>query len=196
MRFAEYVRQNAEEVVGTFPADRGIYAVTFRLDSIDQDPRHPYLAIGYTTEADAAEAAGQTPDAWEARWSYAYFPPTGLEGVRAIGQDGQGAQAFRREALAQGLWYEDGDEPGERDEELCEWFYEVCVKAARPLHDSGRIVAALGRPLPVLLYDMFEPDAMFALTSAANPAELVAEFMTEDPEREDDGEHGTGEPLP
>lgn len=188
MRFAEYLRQTAAEVVGTFPADRGIYAVTFRIDSIDQDPRHPYLAIGYTTEADAAEAAGQTPDGWEARWSYAYFPPTGLEGVRAIGQDGQGAQAFRREALAQGLWYEDGDEPGEREEELSEWFHEVCVQAARHLHDSGTIAAVLGAPVPVILYDMFDPDAMFALTAAANPAEIVGEFMAADPDQDGPGE--------
>jgi hypothetical protein len=28
---------------------------------------------------------------------------------------------------------------------------------------------------------MFDPDAMFALTAAANPANLITEFMTEDP---------------
>ncbi|MEU9607194.1 hypothetical protein [Streptomyces sp. NPDC048057] len=57
----------------------------------------------------------------------------------------------------------------------------MCVGAARHLHDSGRIVAALGRPVPVVLYDMFDPDAMFALTSDANPAALIADFMTEAP---------------
>ncbi|MER5280317.1 hypothetical protein ABT025_31905 [Streptomyces sp. NPDC002809] len=36
-----------------------------------------------------------------------------------------------------------------------------------------------GQPLPVILYDMFDPDTMFRLTADANPAELVAEFMTE-----------------
>ncbi|MFI5631844.1 hypothetical protein ACIA8E_21210 [Streptomyces sp. NPDC051664] len=181
MAFAEHVERVAGEVVGEFPADGAIYAVTFRIDSVDQDPRLPYVAVGYTTEADAAKSAQTASDAWEARWSYAYFPETGLEGVRVVGRDPEGAEAHRREAESRGLWYEDDEEPDERDELLVEWFYEVCVGAARRLHGSGRIVEVLGRPVPVILYDMFDPDAMFELTSDANPAELVAEFMTEDP---------------
>ncbi|MET9452823.1 hypothetical protein [Streptomyces cinerochromogenes] len=181
MAFGEHVERVAGEVVGEFPADSGIYAVTFRIDSVDQDPRYPYVAIGYTTEADAAAAAQQTPDAWEARWSYAFFPETGLEGVRTVGRDPDGARSHRREAESRGLWYEDDDEADDRGERLVEWFYEVCVAAARRLHDSGRIVAVLGRPVPVVLYDMFDPDAMFELTSSANPANLVADFMAEAP---------------
>ncbi|MGW1810448.1 hypothetical protein [Streptomyces sp. NPDC002078] len=181
MALREHVERIAGEVVGAFPPDSGIYAVTFRIDSVDQDPRFPYLAIGYTTEADAAASAAQASDAWEARWSYAFFPRTGLEGMRSVGRDPEGMELYRREAESRGLWYEDDDEPDDRDERLVEWFYEVCVAAARHLHDSGRILEALGRPVPVILYDMFDPDAMFRLTSHANPAELVTEFMTEDP---------------
>lgn len=181
MAFQEHVERVADEVVGTFPANSGIYAVTFRIDSVDQDPRFPYVAIGYTTEADAAESVEQASDAWEARWSYAFFPETGLEGVRIVGREPDGAHAHRREAESRGLWYEDDDEPDDRHEQLVEWFYEVCVAAARHLHDSGRIAEVLGRPAPVILYDMFDPDAMFRLTSEANPAELVTEFMTQDP---------------
>lgn len=183
MEFQGYVQRVAHEVVGEFPVDGGIYAVTFRIDGVDQDPRFPYVAIGYTTEAEAAESAEKASDSWEARWSYAFFPETGLEGVRVVGRDPDGAESHRREAESRGLWYEDDDEPDDRDERLVQWFYEVCVEAARHLHGSGRIVEVLGRPVPVILYDMFDPDAMFALTSAANPAELVTEFMTEDPVR-------------
>lgn len=180
MSFQEHVERVAGEVVGAFPADSGIYAVTFRIDSVDQDPRFPYVAIGYTTEADATQSAEKAPDAWEARWSYAFFPETGLEGVKIVGRDPDGAEWHRREAESRGLWYEDDDVPDDRHEQLVEWFNEVCVAAARHLHDSGTIVAALGRPVPVILYDMFDPDAMFRLTSHANPAELVTEFMAED----------------
>ncbi|MFD9503365.1 hypothetical protein [Streptomyces sp. NPDC060035] len=181
MAFREHMERVAGEVVGGFPADGGIYAVTFRIDSVDQDPRFPYVAIGYTTEADAAEATEKASDSWEARWSYAFFPETGLEGVRVVGRDPDGAESHRREAESRGIWYEDDDEPHDRDERLVEWFYEVCVETARHLHESGRIVQVLGRPVPVILYDMFDPDAMFRLTSDANPAALVTEFMTEDP---------------
>jgi hypothetical protein len=67
MEFAEHVAQIAGETVGAFPADSGIYAVTFRLDSVDQDPRFPYVAVGHTTEADAAESARTASSPWEAR---------------------------------------------------------------------------------------------------------------------------------
>ncbi|WP_327328856.1 MULTISPECIES: hypothetical protein [unclassified Streptomyces] len=181
MGFQEHVERIVGEVVGEFPAHDGIYAVTFRIDSVEQDPRFPYVAVGYTTEADAAEQAALASDSWEARWSYASFPETGLEGVRDVGRAPAAADAHRREAESRGLWYEDDDEPDDRDELLVEWFYEVCVGAARQLHESGLILAVLGRPVPVILYDMFDPDAMFGLTSDANPAELIAEFMSEDP---------------
>ncbi|MFI6647212.1 hypothetical protein ACIBI8_06215 [Streptomyces sp. NPDC050529] len=180
MAFAEHLERVVGEVVGEFPADAGIYAVTFRIDSTDQDPRYPYVSVGYATEADAAKSARTASDAWEARWSHAYFPETGLEGVRVVGCDPEGAEAHRREAERRGLWYEGDEEPYGRDELLVEWFYEVCVGVARRLHGSGRIVEALGRPVPVILYDMFDLDAMFRLTADANPAELVVEFMAED----------------
>ncbi|TGB10321.1 hypothetical protein E2651_14870 [Streptomyces sp. MZ04] len=181
-----------------------IYAVTFRIDSVDQDPRFPYLAIGYNTETEVARQLSEPrpPEAWDARWNYAYFPPSGLEGVRITGHDPQhdpvGAELHRHEAVTQGLWYEDDDaeedgpreqerehEREERDERLAEEFHQLCVDVARELHAEGHLVRALGRPLPVILYDMFDPEEMFALTRAANPPELVAEFLSEDPGSED-----------
>ncbi|MFD9289261.1 hypothetical protein ACFWBV_13425 [Streptomyces sp. NPDC060030] len=107
MGFQEHVERTAVDVVGEFPADDGIYAVTFRIDSVDQDPRFPYVAVGYTTEAYAAEQAGLASDSWEARWSYASFPETGLEGVREVGRDPAVADAHRREAESRGLWWPD-----------------------------------------------------------------------------------------
>lgn len=170
-----------------------IYAVTFRIDGVDQDPRFPYLAIGYNTETEVARQFAETgaSEPWETRWNYAYFPPSALEGIRVIGHDPAhdpvGADLHRREAMAQGLWYEDEDglceqEEDERGEALTEQFHELCVDLARRLHTDGGIVGALGRPVPVILYDMSDPDEMFALTRAANPPELVREFLSQDPQ--------------
>ncbi|MFC5745236.1 hypothetical protein [Actinomadura rugatobispora] len=189
--FRRHMEQETLRALEEFPGDAGpgIYCVTFRIDSVDQDARFPYLAVGYNTEAEVAAvlAAPNPPGPWEARWSYAYFPPSGLEGVRIAGHDPEhdpaGAELHRREAADQGLWYEDGDDLSEderdgRDERLDRRFHELCVDLAARLHSDGRIVKALGRPVPVILYDMFAPDEMFELTEAANPAELVADFMT------------------
>ena len=196
MTFRQHMERVAVRTLAEFSEESGaeIYTVTFRIDSVDQDPRFPYLAIGYNTETEVARllAEPSSLEAWEARWSYAYFPPSGLEGCRIVGHDLEhdpaGAELHRREAVAQGLWYDDEDglsaqEQDERGERLDEQFHELCVDLARQLHADGRIVETLGRPLPVVLYDMFNPDEMFAMTRAANPAELVAEFLAADPER-------------
>ncbi|MGW5738315.1 MULTISPECIES: hypothetical protein [Streptomyces] len=199
--FWQHMESMAVRALAEFPGEvtGEIYAVTFRIDSVDQDPRFPYLAIGYNTESEAARQLAETGGAepWEARWSYAYFPPSGLEGVRSIGHDPErdavGSALHRDEAVARHLWYEDADEAeedglseeeqDERGEALAERFRELCVDLARHLHTSGQLVGALGRPLPVILYDMFDPDAMFAMTRAANPPELITEFLSEDPGR-------------
>lgn len=195
MTFRLHLEQMALRTVAEFPAEPAsdIYAVTFRVDSVDQDPRFPYVAIGYNTETEVARllAEENAPEPWEARWSYAYFPPSGLEGIRTVGHDPErdpvGADLHRREASAQGLWYEEEDglseeEQDARDERLAEQFDEFCVDVARHLHEDGRLVATLGRPVPVVLYNMFDPDQMFTLTRAANPPDLVAEFLRESPE--------------
>ncbi|MEW2221365.1 hypothetical protein AB0939_19080 [Streptomyces sp. NPDC006990] len=59
-------------------------------------------------------------------------------------------------------------------------FRELCVEPARLLHTEGDLVRALGRPVPVLLYDMFAPEAMFTLARAANPPGPVADFLAGD----------------
>ncbi|MEU3743479.1 hypothetical protein AB0E78_41340 [Streptomyces sp. NPDC032198] len=199
MSFGQHMAQMAARTLAEFPEEliSDIYAVTFRIDSVDQDPRFPYLAIGYNTEAQVAQANTGTEhtEAWESRWNYAYFPPSGLEGVRVIGHDPAhdpvGSDLHRQEAVAQGLWYEEDDEGGlseqeqdERGEALAEQFRELCVDLARQLHEDGQLVGVLGRPLPVILYDMFDPDEMFAMTRSANPPELVTEFLSEDPQEQ------------
>ncbi|MFE9384680.1 hypothetical protein ACFYMO_15845 [Streptomyces sp. NPDC007025] len=192
MTFRQHMRQQTVSTLGQLtdgPAS-AVYAVTFRVDSVDQDPRFPYLAVGCPTEDEPARllARPDAPDPWEARWHYACFPPSGLEGIRILGNDAEhdphGAALHRREAEADGLWYEDDAPPDQVQDErgalLDTRFRELCVEPARLLHTEGDLVRALGRPVPVLLYDMFAPEAMFTLARAANPPGPVADFLAGD----------------
>ncbi|WP_329377680.1 hypothetical protein OG625_07895 [Streptomyces sp. NBC_01351] len=104
MALQQHGERGASEVVGEIPADGGIYALTFRIDSIDPEPQFTYVAIGYTTEDDAAESAEKTSDAWEPRWSYAFFLESGLEGVKVVGRHPDDAESQRREEESGRLW--------------------------------------------------------------------------------------------
>ncbi|GAA3092787.1 hypothetical protein ACFQ0X_02800 [Streptomyces rectiviolaceus] len=200
MTFRLHLGQMALRTLAEFPEEltSEIYAVTFHVDSVDQDGRFPYVAIGYNTESEVARLLEEecASEPWNARWNYAYFPSSGLEGIRIVGHapehDPVGSDLHRREAVAQGLWYEDEDglseqEQDERDEQLADQFDELCVDVARQLHADGGLSGTLGRPVPVILYNMFDPDKMFAMTRAANPPELVTEFLSEDPEAQGQG---------
>ncbi|MFF3431899.1 hypothetical protein [Streptomyces sp. NPDC002602] len=195
--FRQHMQKGIVQELGEIPdaLKPAIHAVTFRIDSVDQDPRLPYLAFGYLTEdhVDQQLNRADPPDEWEARWSYAYFPPSALEGVRVLGHDrvhdARGSELHHREAVAEGVWWEDGlpesesadqdqdEDDEERAERLDAAFRALCVDLARELHEGGHLVAVLGRSVPVILYDMFAPDEMFELTRAANPPELVADFL-------------------
>jgi hypothetical protein len=183
MTFRSHMETMAARALAEFPQDvvPEIYVVTFRIDSVDQDCRFPYLAIGYNTESAVAKEAESAVDAWEARWNYAYFAPSGLEGVLIAGHDPvndpQGAALHRQEAEERGLWSED-DVPEEQQEQLCREFHSLCVDLACRLHADGTIVETLGRPVPIVLYDMFAPGEEFALTKAANPPELVEGYLS------------------
>ncbi|MGW6838593.1 hypothetical protein ACWGCI_35040 [Streptomyces sp. NPDC054949] len=207
--FRQHMRERIVQELGEIPdvLRPGIYALTFRIDSVDQDPRLPYLAFGYVTEdhVDQQLSRADPPGEWEARWSYAYFPPSALEGVGVLGHDRvhdpRGSELHHQEAVAEGLWWEDGlpehehenenedknedknvdgdedDEEG-RAERLDAEFRALCVDLARELHEGGHLVGTLGRSVPVVLYDMFAPDEMFELTRAANPPEVAAGFLS------------------
>lgn len=48
---------------------------------------------------------------------------------------------------------------------------------ARHLHETGRVEEVLGRPVPVVLFDMDDPEEQIPLTAEANPPELVVDYL-------------------
>lgn len=141
-------------------------------------------------------------DPGEVRWSYAYWPldeTTGIvgHGPEPAADDPVGAALHLAEIKQLGLWYgeadqdregdgeDDGDGDGEDDDEerearddlLVAHFDAACVGLARHLHASGTLTEVLGRPVPIVPFDMYraghEPD----LAEAANPTQVVAEYL-------------------
>ncbi|MFH8369487.1 hypothetical protein [Streptomyces sp. NPDC018031] len=47
----------------------------------------------------------------------------------------------------------------------------------RRARSGGRLAGVLGRPVPIALFDMYRAGEELALTMAANPAEVVADYV-------------------
>jgi hypothetical protein len=160
-----------------------IYALSFRIWRVDDDDRRPYVAIGYNTETQY-ELEKRHGDPGEARWNYACWLLDGFEMLGNCPEDPVGARLYEAEVRKLGLWFEgdgaDGDtadEQGVRGELLWQHFAEACVELARGLHAEGRIEKVFGRPLPVVIFDMYCPGWEVEATEAANPPELIEGFL-------------------
>lgn len=96
-----------------------------------------------------------------------------------------GSRLYTAEVRRLGLWFGDeapeggarGDARETRRELLREHFASACVGVARRLHAEGRIERIFGRPLPVVVFDMYAPGWEVEATEAANPPEAVRDFL-------------------
>ncbi|MFI1368185.1 hypothetical protein [Streptomyces griseochromogenes] len=180
--FPAHLLEAATGVLGRFPEEvrSEIYALSFRIWRVDDDDRRPYVAIGYNTETQY-EREKRHGDPGEARWNYACWLLDGFEMLGNAPKDPVGARLYVAEVQDLGLWFEE-DEPGGDDQDILrellrEHFADACVELARRLHADGRIEKLFGRPLPVVVFDMYCPGWEVEATEAANPPKLVEEFL-------------------
>ncbi|MGI5197409.1 hypothetical protein ACQEVY_27890 [Streptomyces sp. CA-288835] len=179
--FQQHLRTAAAEILKRFPdtLKPEVYAVSFRIWRIDYDPRQPYVAIGYNTESQyRRETRPENPG--EARWNYACWLLDGFEMLGNVPEDPVGSPLYVDEVKRLGLWFDgEGDDASDAQyEALSEHFANACTSLARHLHDSGRLKEILGRPVPVQIFDMDCPGWEVEATQAANPPELVADFLS------------------
>lgn len=183
--FRDHVRGAAERILHGFPEELRpeIYVVSFRLWRIAHDPRYPYVAIGYNTESEICRVLDQGCSyEGTARWEYAYWLLEGFEMVGHVPEDPAGSRLHLAEAQAADVWYEDegslsDEERDALDDQLVSRFDDVCIDVARHLHASGHLTRVLGRPVPVVLFDMDRPGWETEATQAANPADVISDFM-------------------
>jgi hypothetical protein len=189
--FRRYLRKAAPAVLARFPEELRpeIYALSFRIWRIDYDERHPYVAIGYNTETQY-ELEKHHGDPGEARWHYACWLLDGFEMLGNVPEDPAGAPLYVEEVKELGLWFDEDrdDDEGDRDDDeageieakrdlLGLHFADACIDLARHLHESGEIERLFGRRLPVVVFDMDCPEWEIEATEAANPPELIEEFL-------------------
>lgn len=183
--FCGHVRRGAERILNSFPEALRpeIYVVSFRLWCVDQDPRYPYLAVGYNTESEVRRVLEQECSyEGTARWEYPYWLLEGFERVGHVPEDPVGSALHLAESRAEGLWYDDEDSLSEneldaRDDQLVHHFDDICIDAARRLRADGHLRRVLGRSVPVVLFDMDRPGWEAEATEAGNPPDAIAEFL-------------------
>ncbi|MFC9748827.1 hypothetical protein [Streptomyces niveus] len=190
--FQEHMRRAGERALEALPAPlrSEIYVISFRIWRHDSfDHRHPYLAIGYNTESEVRRVVAAGGDPGEVRWSYAYWLLDETTGIVGHGPDPTddpvGAALHLAEIRELGLWYDDEsdeesadeDTQDRRDELLTTHFDDACVDVARHLHASGKLTEILGRPVPIVPFDMYRAGYEPELAEAANPPEVVADYL-------------------
>jgi hypothetical protein len=166
LNFAEHMRNAASTALRSLDeADRAdVYAVSFWVDSEDEDARLTTLTVGTNTESHVRETKLSGEDEQEVRWNYAYWLQNSLA---VIGEDPTGAHLRRSWLQEQGLWYE-----GNTD--IDEAIVELCVTTVQWLHSSGVIEAVFGRPIPVIIHELEYYDQIATQNVEANGPELVS----------------------
>ena len=185
--FQTHLRQAAAGILERVPEQvkREIYVLAFNIWRIDADKRHPYVDIGYNTES-RYEDMLRHGDSWEARWNHAFWILEGFDKLGNVPEDPIGAPLHEQEARSLGIWYEGefdlarmlNDEGLRTKSGLLELhFHNAVIDLARHLHESGTLEKIFGRPLPVVVFDMACPGWEQEATTAANPPELIEEFL-------------------
>jgi hypothetical protein len=157
-----------------------IYALSFFIFDVDDDPRHPILQLGYNTLTHLKERTPSASDADEAKWNYAFWLQNELT---FIGEPGtEGGQWLEELLKARGLWYSDEDEEGDFDRcmrigsDITAYFVDVCVRIARALHENGVIEQRFSRPIPIVVHGLEYDDQIAVQTRSANPPGVAEEF--------------------
>ncbi|CAL9424741.1 hypothetical protein [Streptomyces sp. enrichment culture] len=125
-------------------------------------------------------------DDGEARWNYASWLLEDFERLGDVPEDPVGSQVYVEEVRRLGAWYDGGsgldrvlddEDVAARARLLRAHFRDAVIDLARHLHADGVIERVLGRPLPVVVFDMARPGWEVHATEAADPPALVEDFM-------------------
>lgn len=186
--FQAHLRAAATRILERVPEQlkRETYVLAFNVWRVDADNRHPCVDIGYNTESQYEQELRRESDAREVRWNYAFWILEGFDRLGNVSEDPVGGPLFEEEARSLGIWYDGAfdlarmlatDDLRTKSRLLEAHFHNAVIDLARHLHASGTIERIFGRPLPVVPFDMDCPGWEEEAGKAANPAELVEDFL-------------------
>jgi hypothetical protein len=177
---ADYIYEAARDALDGIPTEErsDLYVVSLFVYDEDDDPRRPTVTVGYNTESDVARASDSTKafstDEHEARWNYAFWRQNQLALICDTQSDPEGAQFREAWERAEGLWYDDPDDPRSDalDEPLTEAFISLLERVVQRLH-AGDIERIFGKTLPVLIHELEYYEEIAAQNLRANPPSAV-----------------------
>jgi len=163
---------------------KDIYALSFFIYDIDDDPRTPELTLGYNTLTNYEESKSKSKptasDNEEAKWNYAFWLQNYL---CVIGEHGtESGNALESWIGDIGLAYTDEEEDDDFDNcmilgrEITTRFVQLVVDLAKLLHANGIIEKKFKRPIPIIVHELEYYDQIVTQTREANPPGLAEEF--------------------
>ncbi|MFF8713502.1 hypothetical protein ACF07T_19020 [Streptomyces sp. NPDC015184] len=187
--FQTHLRQASIGILERMPEElRAVtYVLAFNVWRIDGDDRRSFVDIGYNTESRYEEEARKDgADPHEVRWNYAFWLLDGFDRLGNVPEDPAGGMLYEEETRRLGLWHDgefdlhrllDDDELAAKADLLQLHFHDAVIDLVRHLHASGAVERIFGRPLPVVVFDMDHPGWEEEATRAANPPELIGDFL-------------------
>lgn len=178
-QFEQYAVDGIRAALARIDANEAadIYALSFFVDELDDDPRRPFLSVSYNTVAQLHSCGASDPA--EAKWNFAFWLQ---HDIAAFGHPGAGDDLLETLLRGEGLWYTDAEEQADFDaytevgEKIGARFVQLCSAIAMALHSAGVVEQRFGRPIPILLHGLEYHDQVAQQTRAANPPGLTQEF--------------------
>ncbi len=156
---------------------KDIYAFSFFVYDIDDDPRYPSLVIGYNTLSNYKTEITNAFDAKEAKWNYAFWLQNEI-GTIGDEEDSKGAAIINTWITELELNYTDEEEDEDfencmdKGSKITAHFVDALIAVVKESHDEQLT------DKPILIHELEYYDAISNQNIIANGKERVAEFCS------------------
>lgn len=158
-----------------------IYAISFYVSNIADNPCYPIVILGYNTESYVHENLDQS-DEQEVRWNYAYW----IQNREAVFGDTNVQPLLKQWIESHGLPHIDnfnlyfntvGEETLEKMELIPIKFQEILVNVAQEIHTLGILEKKFHKELPILIHGDEYDDFVARQNNVANESIDIDDFV-------------------